>query len=107
FVVGREPRKKGESASSAAPAPAEDADDAEADSADESGELSRVISVKQIRALCEHAAFGPREGRARVFVIDPADRMNAAAQNALLKTLEEPPGSAVLILVTARAHLLL
>jgi DNA polymerase-3 subunit delta' len=42
-----------------------------------------------------------------VFLVDPADRMNRAAQNALLKTLEEPPGGAVLVLITARPHLLL
>lgn len=109
FVIGREPRKRAASAR-----PADDAvetDDADEDAGEEaedsSGELSRVIAVKQIRRLCEHAAYSPREGRARIFILDPADRMNVAAQNAILKTLEEPPGRAVLILVTARAHLLL
>jgi DNA polymerase-3 subunit delta' len=39
--------------------------------------------------------------RRRIFIIDPADRMNAESQNALLKTLEEPPGSAI-VLVASR-----
>ncbi|HEX5043037.1 MAG TPA: DNA polymerase III subunit delta' [Candidatus Polarisedimenticolaceae bacterium] len=72
-----------------------------------SPERKREILVEQIRELCEHAAYAPREGRRRVFLVDPADRMNRAAQNALLKTLEEPPGRALLVLITARAHLLL
>ena len=42
----------------------------------------------------------PARGRARVFVVLGADEMSVAAQNALLKTLEEPPGSAFLLLVT-------
>jgi len=70
-------------------------------------DLKREIVVEQIRELCEHAAYAPREGRRRVFVLDPADRMNRAAQNALLKTLEEPPGRALIVLISARPHLLL
>lgn len=70
-------------------------------------DLRREIEVDQIRELTEHAGFAPREGPRRVFVIDPADRMNRAAQNALLKTLEEPVGSAVLVLVAARPFALL
>lgn len=70
------------------------------------GELRALIVVDQIRALTQHASFAPQEGSRRVFVIDPADRMNAEAQNALLKTLEEPPGGALMILVSAKPHLL-
>jgi DNA polymerase-3 subunit delta' len=70
-------------------------------------DLSNFIRVFQIRALLRHAAHAPREGRRRVFVIDPADCMNEESQNALLKTLEEPPGQAVLMLVASRPHLLL
>jgi DNA polymerase-3 subunit delta' len=51
--------------------------------------------------------MAPRIAGRRVFIVDPADRMMIQAQNALLKTLEEPPGSAVLILIAARPHLLL
>ena len=71
------------------------------------GDLRKFILIDQIRELAGMAAQAPRHGRRRVFVIDPADRMNPAAQNALLKTLEEPPGRAVLILIASRPHLLL
>ena len=66
-----------------------------------------VIPIDAIRKLREEAAYRPFEGRWRVFVIDPADRMSADAQNALLKTLEEPSPTACLVLVTSRLmHLL-
>ena len=45
--------------------------------------------------------YRPFEGRRRVFIIDPADDLTPQAQDALLKTLEEPPPAAILILVTA------
>jgi DNA polymerase-3 subunit delta' len=70
-------------------------------------DLSQIIAVYQIRALSEHASYAPRDGRFRVFIIDPADAMNAASQNALLKTLEEPPGHSIFVLVSSRPHLLL
>jgi len=82
-------------------------DDGDDDAGSATGDLKRDITIEQIRDLTEHASFGPREGRRRVFVIDPADRMNLSAQNALLKTLEEPPGRSMLVLVTARPHVLL
>ena len=49
--------------------------------------------------------FRPGEGR-RVFILREADRMNAAAANALLKTLEEPSAGNILLLTTARPHAL-
>ena len=57
--------------------------------------------------LIEHASSSPSLGRRRVFVVRDAERMNEQAQNALLKTLEEPPGAACLILVTSSAARLL
>ncbi len=51
--------------------------------------------------LIEPAGMKPAQGRCRVFVVRDAERMNEGAQNSLLKTLEEPPGSACLILVTS------
>ncbi|MCC6361043.1 MAG: DNA polymerase III subunit delta' [Phycisphaerales bacterium] len=57
--------------------------------------------------LIEHASAAPTLGRRRVFVMRDAERMNEEAQNALLKTLEEPPGRACLILVTSSAQRLL
>jgi len=66
-----------------------------------------VISIDSIRELREQAAFRPYEGRRRVFLVDPADRLSIEAQNALLKTLEEPPASSCIILITSRPmHLL-
>ncbi len=57
--------------------------------------------------LIEPASLSPTVGLRRVFLIREAERMNEAAQNALLKTLEEPPGTAVLILVSSSAQRLL
>lgn len=60
----------------------------------------QVIAVETIRtAVIPEAARSPFEGRRKVFVIEEAERMHPAAQNALLKTLEEPPEDTVLILV--------
>jgi DNA polymerase-3 subunit delta' len=71
------------------------------------GELRPFIVVQQIRELNHHATYAPREGRRRVFIVDPADRMHAESQNALLKTLEEPGGQTVIVLVASRPHVLL
>jgi DNA polymerase-3 subunit delta' len=71
------------------------------------GDLGSQILVDQIRTLNGLVGLRPRQGRRRVLLIDPADRMNREAQNGLLKTLEEPPSRSVLILVSARPHLLL
>jgi DNA polymerase-3 subunit delta' len=70
---------------------------------DEDGEeaAQKGIHVSQIREVERMAALKPFEGRSRVVIIDPADQMNASAQNAFLKTLEEPPPQVVLVLVTA------
>ncbi|MGD8452600.1 MAG: DNA polymerase III subunit delta' [Phycisphaerae bacterium] len=62
------------------------------------------LAVDLIRHfLLEPATVKPSVGSRRVFVIRDAERMNEGAQNALLKTLEEPPGETVLILVTSSA----
>ncbi len=57
--------------------------------------------------VIEPAGMKPTQGRRRVFLLRDAERMNDEAQNALLKTLEEPPGTACLILVTSSAGRLL
>lgn len=56
------------------------------------------IGVDQIRALRSDAYIRPNEGRRKVYLIDPADAMNPAAQNALLKVLEEGPAYAAFLL---------
>lgn len=61
-----------------------------------------TIKIEQIRALQDKIVYRPLDGPKRIILIDPADKMNAAAANGLLKTLEEPPGHAILILITAK-----
>ena len=67
----------------------------------------RVIRVDPMRQLDREANFRPYEGNARVFIVEDAERMNDASSNALLKTLEEPPSTSHLILVTSRPASLL
>ena len=59
----------------------------------------RIDSVREIRA---QAVMRPYEGRKKVFILAEADRMTDEAANALLKTLEEPPGHVLLVLTSAR-----
>ena len=65
------------------------------------------IKIEQARAAIERAVFRPFEGRRRVTIIEQADALVMAAQNALLKTLEEPLPASVFILVTSRPDTLL
>ncbi|MFO0837054.1 MAG: DNA polymerase III subunit delta' [Phycisphaerae bacterium] len=66
------------------------------------------LTVDVIRHfLIAPASASPAMGRRRVFVIRDAERMNEEAQNALLKTLEEPPGAACLMLLSSSASRLL
>lgn len=67
----------------------------------------RVLLVDQMRAIEREANYRPVEGKARVFLIDEADRLNDASANALLKILEEPPSTSHLILITSRPAMLL
>jgi len=66
------------------------------------GTLATVetIGIDRVRALTEFVQLTSHRQRAKVAVIAPAERMNAAAANALLKTLEEPPPGTYLILVS-------
>ncbi len=59
------------------------------------------IYIEQIRTLQQDIALRPMAGRMKIFVVDDADRLVEQAANAFLKTLEEPPDSSLLILVTA------
>jgi DNA polymerase-3 subunit delta' len=60
------------------------------------------ILIDQVRALVDGIGLTSYEGHGKVAVIEPADRMTTNAANSLLKTLEEPPGDALLILVADR-----
>jgi DNA polymerase-3 subunit delta' len=62
----------------------------------------RVINVHQARDIELETNFRPHEGKARIFIIEDADKMNAQASNALLKTLEEAAPTSHLILITTR-----
>ncbi|MBC7792868.1 MAG: DNA polymerase III subunit [Clostridia bacterium] len=61
-----------------------------------------AISVDMVRELIARLSLRAVEARQKVVVIERAERMNAAAQNALLKTLEEPPGATVFLVGTTR-----
>jgi DNA polymerase III delta' subunit len=66
------------------------------------------ITVDQVRrGLIPALGVRPLEGRGRTVIIDGADELNEAAQNALLKTLEEPPHGTLLLLLAAHADALL
>ena len=67
----------------------------------------RNLRINAIRALEREAYFRPYEAAVRVFVIEDAEKMNDAASNALLKTLEEPPATTHLILIASREDTLL
>lgn len=71
------------------------------------GKSTRIIRIEAIRELQTIASRYPVMAKQRVIVIDDADAMNEAAENSLLKTLEEPEGAVTFILVTsAKAALL-
>lgn len=59
------------------------------------------IKIEQVRDVIDRAEYRPFEGRRRVVVIDEADALMPAAQNALLKTLEEPPSASIFVLVSS------
>jgi DNA polymerase-3 subunit delta' len=59
------------------------------------------IIIEKIRAIDEALSFKPFEGRKKVVIIDEADTMNPYAANAFLKTLEEPPGDSLIILISS------
>ena len=59
-----------------------------------------VFPVELIREICADSAVMPNEADRKVYVLTDGERMNAAAQNALLKTLEEPPAHCAFILPT-------
>lgn len=61
---------------------------------------SKEITIDQIRALADFSNLSAHQGGFRVVLIHPAETMNANAANALLKTLEEPSGRMLFILVT-------
>jgi DNA polymerase III subunit delta' len=65
------------------------------------------IKIDQIRQMQADLSLKPFEGAKKTLIVDFAERMNQASSNAFLKTLEEPPGDALIILVTSMPQSLL
>jgi DNA polymerase III subunit delta' len=64
-------------------------------------EESGTIKIDQVREAIERTAYRPFEGRRRMVIIDDAHELVVQAQDALLKTLEEPPATSSFVLVTS------
>lgn len=71
------------------------------------GAARKAISVDQMREVQQAASLNPYEGRTRVVIIDPADEMSESAENAFLKTLEEPPPHVTFVLIASDSEKLL
>lgn len=67
----------------------------------------KPINVDQVRALRSDAYIRPNEGERKVYILEGADRMNASAQNAMLKLLEDGPAYAVFFLLAENGSALL
>ena len=63
----------------------------------------KEISIHQVREIERELRFRSFGGKRKIAIIDPAALMNPSAQNALLKTLEEPPENSLIILITPNA----
>jgi DNA polymerase-3 subunit delta' len=65
------------------------------------------LLIDQVRELIDRMGVRPSRGPRRIAIVDDAETLNLSAQNALLKTLEEPPGYTMIILVTSSERALL
>lgn len=65
------------------------------------------IKIDQVREAQSDLSLRPFEGRRKVLIVDNAEALNEAASNAFLKTLEEPPGESLIVLVTSMPQSLL
>ena len=66
-----------------------------------------LLRIGQIRELQKQVIYEPLEASRKVYILTDVERMNAEAENCLLKTLEEPPAASVLILLTSNIQVLL
>lgn len=80
---------------------------AQAATAEKQGSKNTSLTIDTVRELISTAALRPMEGRWRVVLIEDAETLQEVAQEALLKTLEEPPPYMVLVLLADDAELLL
>lgn len=69
--------------------------------------LRREIGIDQVRAAQRMLSFLPHEGRRKVLLVEGAEQISRPAANAFLKTLEEPPGEAVILLLSSQPASLL
>jgi DNA polymerase-3 subunit delta' len=83
------------------------APESQAEGAEPGKKRSEQIRIEQVRELADFLAVGTHRGGVRVTLIYPAEAMNANTQNALLKSLEEPPPSTVFLLVSTQPGRLL
>jgi DNA polymerase-3 subunit delta' len=69
--------------------------------------LTRWIKVDDVREVLADVGLKPFEARMKCIIVEPAEHLNIESANALLKTLEEPPSSTVIFLISHRPKLLL
>jgi DNA polymerase-3 subunit gamma/tau len=67
-------------------------------------DAASYTGVDNIREIIEHSRFSPSQLAYKVFIVDEVHMLSAAAFNALLKTLEEPPSHVIFILATTEIH---
>jgi len=65
-----------------------------------------TIKIEQVRAVQQKVFYRPCQGKRQVYLVKQADAMTIQAANCFLKTLEEPPGEVVFILLAARSYAL-
>lgn len=85
----------------------EGGEDAKSSAKSKKAATATQIKIDQIRALEDFVYVGSHRQGGRVIVVEPADAMNVAATNALLKILEEPPARVYFILVSSNPKRLL
>jgi DNA polymerase-3 subunit delta' len=85
----------------------EDEEEAQADSGKPDKAKSLVIKIDQVRAVADFIALSTHRAGYRVLLLNPAESMQPAAANALLKTLEEPPAHTLIVMVSDRIARLL
>ena len=66
---------------------------------DEDLEKQKTLKIETIRYMQKEVAVKAHEAKWKFFIIEPAEKMNAAAANSLLKTLEEPPDNTIIVLI--------
>ncbi|MGH2533784.1 MAG: ATP-binding protein [Thermomicrobiales bacterium] len=79
----------------------------QAEASEKAGGKNTSLTIETVRTIAASTAFRPMEGRWRVLIVEDAETLQEVAQEALLKTLEEPPSFVVLLLLVNDAETLL